>query len=68
MSIEYVITRLNHAFLGLVTKRLSRHDVRLIQEQAMDDYQAWVNRISDDEKNNVMLFNNQINQILLSMQ
>jgi hypothetical protein len=64
MSIDYIITCLNHAAYGLALRRITRDEARAIQRQAMLDYEAWEYRICDDLKNRVNLLNNLVNDVV----
>jgi hypothetical protein len=66
MSIQYVITCLTSAFVGMTTRTMTRMEVQAIQQQAMADYESWVYRISDDLKNRVAFLKDQIDQQLIN--
>lgn len=61
MSIDYIIQRLRHVSRGIRNMSIRVDDAREIQVQAMQDYDYWLSRMTEEQKNYINNLNETIN-------
>lgn len=64
MSIDYIIQRLRHVSRGIRNMAINVNDARDIQAQAMEDYDYWSSRMTEEQKNYINNMNETINAFL----